>query len=93
MRQCAMVQGIQAPSPAGLSDDDIREGSLLSTLHYVYAAFTGVAGLAVGCVGLLPGILMTTAPHDAKGPPPLLLGGLFFALFCFFAAILFVKAG
>jgi len=87
-----MATAYRAQDLPGLTKEDEDQLKLLSTLHYCYAVLVALMGLGIGAFGLVPALLFSAAPKHANDPPPLLVGGIFFAIFGFIAAILVAKA-
>lgn len=78
--------------PAMLSKQDEDQLNVLSILFYVYAAFVGLTGFAIGGVAVLPAILIpaSVGAHGRAGA--FVVGGVFLVIFGALALLLAAKA-
>jgi hypothetical protein len=87
-----MVTAYRGADAAALTKQDEEQLKLLAVLHYCYAVMVGLMAGGIGLFGILPGILVASAPRHANDPPPLLIGGILFAVFGFIAVLFLAKA-
>jgi hypothetical protein len=82
-------------SPPGLTPSDESNLNVLGILFFVYAGMVGIGALGLSAFAVLPAMLISGAaagtPPSPGGPPPMLFGGIFAAIFGFVALLLAVK--
>jgi hypothetical protein len=78
---------------AAPSKQDEEQLDLLGVLYWAYGGLIALAGIMFGLFGIIPAIMIATAPNQPKNgePSPLVFGGIFLILFGFVALLLIAK--
>jgi len=80
--------------PPTLTAQDESNLNVLGILFFVYAGLVGIGALLLSAFAVLPALLISGAAAGAKAPgapPPMLVGGIFAAIFGLVAIFLAAK--